>query len=260
MAPFVHIEIPQFQQLLVILIRVAGILAAMPVLTGRSIPAHVKVALVVVIGLVLVPVVQVPSLPQEPAGLTVGLLTELLVGLVIGIGLRLLFVGIELAGDIMGTQMGFGMVQLLDPTAGHQMPLMSHFQVLLGSLVFLSLNGHFMVVEALASSFDLVVPFTAVLSDELVEEVLRLFQGMFVVALKLAAPVLVTALLINLGLAMMGRTVTQLNVFLMSQPLTIAAGLLAIGAALPFMFGLYETEFVRVGETVRGMMAGLGRG
>jgi len=255
-----QIALPQFQSLLVILVRVGGIVAAMPILGSRSIPPHVKVGFVLAFGLALVPVVPVAPLPEEPLRMAAGLGSEFLVGLVIGMGLRILFTGIELAGDMMSVQMGLGVVQLLDPATSHQMPLVSNMQSILASLIFLSLNAHFLVVQAVAASFDLVAPFGGNLSADLVEDVIRLTQGMFLTALKLAAPVMVTMLLINLAMAVMGRTVAQMNVFLLSQPVTIIAGFLILGLALPFTADLYKSEFIQLGDMLQSLLRMLGHG
>lgn len=260
MSDVVHIGIPQFQSLLVILVRISGILASMPVLGSKTIPVRVKTGFVLVLGLALFPIVRIPVLPQDPLLLGAGLTSEFLVGLVLGLGIRAVFAGIELAGELMGQQMGLGMVHLLDPLASQQVPLISHFQTVLASLVFVSLNAHFMVVRAVANSFDLIAPFGASLSASLAEDVVRILQGLFVIALKLAAPVMTTILLINLAMGVLGRTVPQMNVFILSHPLTIAAGLLVMGASLPFSIGLYETEFIRLEETIDGLMRMLGHG
>ncbi len=260
MTNVVHIGLPYFQSLLVILVRIGGIMATFPVLGSGTIPVRIKAGLTLVLGSVLLPIVRVPAPPHDPLLMGVGLGAEFLVGLVLGLGIRVVFSGIELAGELMGTQMGLGVVQLLDPMTAHQTPLVSNFQTILASLVFVSLNVHFMVVRAVANSFDLVAPFGASLSEPLVEDVIRIVQGLFVIALKLAAPVMVTMLLINLAMAILGRTVSQLNVFILSYPITIAAGLLVMGAALPFSVGLYESEFVRLEDTMEGIMRMLGHG
>jgi flagellar biosynthesis protein FliR len=255
-----HIALPQFQSLLVILIRIGGIVAAMPILGSRSIPPQIKIGFLLAFALALLPVVHVTPLPEDPLRMAVGLGAEFLVGLVIGLGLRILFAGIELAGDMMSVQMGLGVVQLLDPATSQQMPLLSNMQSILASMIFLSLNAHFIVVQAVASSFDLVAPFGAGVTADLVQDVIRLTQGIFLIALKLAAPVMVTILLINLAMAVMGRTVAQMNVFLLSQPVTIIAGFLVIGAALPFTLSLYEAEFIRLGDLLQGLLRMLGHG
>lgn len=260
MTNFVLYAIPQFQALLTILVRVSGILAAFPVLGSRVVPLQIKVGLVLTIGLVLMPIVKTPLMPEDPYLAGVGLASEFIIGLALGLAARILFTGIELAGEVMGQQMGLGVVQLFDPTSQSQVPLISHFQTLLASLVFLSINAHFMVVEAIAASFELVPPFAATLSASLAEDVLRYSQGMFVLALKLSAPVMATMLLINLLMAILGRTVSQLNVFVLSFPITIMVGFLIMGAAMPLTIGVYQEEFRNLGGVLGKIMELLGKG
>jgi flagellar biosynthetic protein FliR len=260
MTNFVLYAIPQFQTLLTILVRVAGIFAAFPVLGSRVVPVQVKVGLVITIGLILMPIVKVPMIPDDPYLTAAGLMSEFVIGMALGLASRILFGGIELAGEVVGHQMGLAVVQLFDPTAQAQVPLISHFQTLLASLVFLSMNAHFIVVEAIANSFDLVPPFGAGLSASLAEDVLRYSQGMFVLALKIAAPIMATMLLINLLMAILGRTVSQLNVFILSFPITITIGFLVMGVAMPFTIGLYQSEFQNLEGTLSRMLAILGGG
>ena len=258
MTSFVLYAIPQFQTLLTVLIRVAGILAAFPVLGSRAVPGQVKIGLVLTIGLILLPIVKVPMIPNDPYLTGVGLVAEFVIGMALGLASRIVFGGIELAGEVVGHQMGLAVVQLFDPTAQSQVPLISHFQTLLASLVFLSINAHFIVVEAIAKSFDLVPPFGAGLSASLAEDVLRYSQGMFVLALKIAAPIMATLLLINLLMAILGRTVSQLNVFIMSFPITITIGFLVMGASMPLTLGLYESEFQNLAGVFTKVLTSLG--
>jgi flagellar biosynthetic protein FliR len=192
--------------------------------------------------------------------MTAGLASELLIGLVIGLAVRLLFAAFEVAGDLLGIQIGFGAVQLLDPMTAQHSSLVSEYFRIIASLVFLSLNAHMIVVAAIVSSYDAIPPFGARLSPALGEEVLQLSQHMFLVALQLAAPVLVALILINLLLAMLGRAVAQINVFVLSFPITIAGGLLVLGLALPFTVSLLEREFIGLHDTIERLVRILGHG
>jgi flagellar biosynthetic protein FliR len=157
-------------------------------------------------------------------------------------------------------QIGFGAVQLLDPMTSQHSSLISEYFRIIASMVFLSLNAHMIIVAAIVSSYDTIPPFGARLSPALGEEVLQLSQHMFMVALKLAAPVLVAMVLINLLLAMLGRAVVQINVFVLSFPLTIAGGLLVLGLALPYTVSLFEREFMGLHDTIERLMRILGHG
>jgi flagellar biosynthetic protein FliR len=110
------------------------------------------------------------------------------------------------------------------------------------------------------SSYETIPPFGARLSPDVGEEVLQLSQHMFVVALQLAAPVLVVMILINILLAMLGRAVVQINVFVLSFPITILGGLLVLGLALPYTVSLFEREFIGLHDTIERLMRILGHG
>jgi flagellar biosynthetic protein FliR len=252
--------VPHFQAYTVLLVRIAGLVSAFPILNSRSIPMTVKTALVAVLGLALAPVVPLPPLPDDAAMIAAGIVTEFLIGMVIGLTVRLLFSGFEVAGELVGSQMGFSMVQMLDPSAHHQTPLMGQFHLITASLLFLSVNAHLMIVRAIGVSYDLVPPFGASLSHDLAIDVIRLAQDMLLVALKLAAPVFCTILIVNVSMAMLGRAVVQMNVFVLSFPLTIGAGLFVMGLALPYSVNLFEGEFVKLIESIVGLLQRLGRG
>jgi flagellar biosynthesis protein FliR len=260
MAPSLHLLLPEFQSFLVLVSRIGGIVAAFPMLGGRTVPAQIKIALVVILGIALTPLIRLPPLSQDSIEMTAGLASELLIGLVIGLAVRLLFAAFEVAGDLLGIQIGFGAVQLLDPMTAQHSSLVSEYFRIIASLVFLSLNAHMIVVAAIVSSYDAIPPFGARLSPALGEEVLQLSQHMFLVALQLAAPVLVALILINLLLAMLGRAVAQINVFVLSFPITIAGGLLVLGLALPFTVSLLEREFIGLHDTIERLVRILGHG
>jgi len=254
------IAIPHFQSALVVVFRTAGIFAALPVLGSRTIPMQLKTGVVLLLGLVLAPLLPPLHLPADPLLLAVGMVNEVVIGLVIGLAVRLFFTSLELAGDLMGSQMGFSVAQLIDPMTAHQTPLVASLQTVLASLTFLALNAQYLVVRSVATSFDTIAPFTGHLSAGLAEDVLLLTQQVFIVALKLAAPVLATVLVVNVLMAILGRTVPQLNVFVMSFPVTIACGLAVMALALPYSIGLFESEFVRLDGTLQGLLNMLGHG
>ncbi len=260
MSQSIQVAIPHFQSALIVMFRVAGMLAALPVLGSRVMPLQIKVGLVIMLGLVLTPFLPPMAIPQNILLLGAGIANEVMIGLIIGLAVRLFFAALELAGELMGIQMGFSVAHLIDPHTFQQTPLVGSYQTILASLTFLSLNAHYLVVRAVATSFDIIPPFRAYLSAGLADDILHLAQHMFVVAMKLAAPVLATILIINVMMGILGRTVTQLNVFIMSFPLTIAAGLFVMGLALPYSIDLYESEFIRLDETLQGLLRMLGHG
>ena len=256
----IHMLLPEFQAFLVLISRIGGLLAALPILSGRTVPMKVKLALILVLGVVLSPVIHLPSMSYDPVILAAGLVSEMAIGLTIGLAVRLFFGALEFAGEMIGIQMGFGIAQLFDPMTSIQTPMMAQYFTLVASLVFLSLNAHVLVVATIVSSYDAIPAFGTTLPSGLGDEVLRLSQHMFTIGFKLAAPVLITILLINILLAILGRAVSQINVFVLSFPITIAGGLMVLGMSMPFMVELLAREIERLHLTIDALMKVLGHG
>jgi len=106
-AQTLHLALPQFQSFSILLVRIAGIISVFPILNTLTIPMPVKAGLVTMLGLVLAPIIQLPSFPNDPALVVAGIGSEFLIGLTIGLAVRLLFSGFQVAGELVGTQMGF---------------------------------------------------------------------------------------------------------------------------------------------------------
>jgi flagellar biosynthetic protein FliR len=259
-AQTLHLALPQFHTFSILLVRIAGLISVFPILNTRTIPTPVKAGLVTMLGLVLAPMIQLPNLPSDPVTVVAGITSEFLIGLTIGLAVRLLFSGFQIAGELIGTQMGFSAIQLLDPMSHQNTPLVAQFQLTLGSLVFLSLNAHLLVVHAIGMSFELVPPFGARLSDSIAGDIIQLAQNMLGVALKLAAPMFATLLIVNAILAILGRAVPQMNIFALSFPITIGAGLISMSLAMPFTLALFEQEFTTLVETILALLKALGHG
>jgi flagellar biosynthetic protein FliR len=255
-----QILLPEFQAFLVLVSRIGGLVAALPVLSGRAVPLKVKVALILSLGVLLAPLVRLPVAPYDPVALAAGLVSEMTIGLAIGLTVRMFFSALEIAGEMVGVQMGFGVVQLFDPATALQTSIIGHYFTLLASLVFLSLNGHMFLVATILSSYEAIPAFGASLPGGMGDDVLRLSQHMFVVATKLAAPVLVFILLINILLAILGRAVIQINVFVLSFPVTIAGGLAVLGLSIPFVVELLIREIERLQLTIDQLLKALGHG
>jgi flagellar biosynthesis protein FliR len=256
----IHILLPQVEAFLVLVSRIGGILAALPVFSGRTIPAKVKLGLVLVLSLMLAPVIPLPTLSLDPMVLAGGLLSEMTIGVTIGLAVRLVFGALEVAGELLGIQMGFGAVHLFDPTTSHQTPMVAQLLTMLASLVFLSLNAHLFAMATIIQSYEAIPAFGAHLSSHLGEEILMLSQRMFTIGLKLAAPVLITILLINVLLALLGRAVPQVNVFILSFPVTIAGGLIVLSLGMPFTVSLIGSQFEELQLTIEALLRSLGRG
>jgi flagellar biosynthetic protein FliR len=180
----------------------------------------------------------------------IGAVSEVLLGISIGMVVNLIFVGMQMAGQISGYQMGLAIARVMDPSAGQQVPLLSQFFQLFAFLMFLTLNAHHWFLRALADSFELVRPFGFRLSGSLIEQLMDVAGNTFVIAIKVGAPVIAVLMLTSIAFGLIARTVPQMNVLFVAMPLKIMVGLIFIGFSLPYLSSFLRTVFSGLGHTI----------
>ncbi len=227
--------------------RVSGIILFLPILSSKNVPWQSKMLLVLLTTLLIGPFVPKPKPLNEFGEIFRLFLKEFALGLFIGFITRLLFGAIEMAGQIMGFGMGFGLSEILDPTGETQLPLLGTFFALFGIMIFFCADGPYWYIKALHESFCIISPegaeFLKASRDLLVRGSL-----LYEIALKVASPLLALNLLLYLGLAVMGRAFPQLNIFLISLPLQVGVGLLGMGIVLPYLGAFLGRLFGHLGE------------
>jgi flagellar biosynthesis protein FliR len=218
------------------LVRVLALFAVAPLLSHRAVPARIKVALAVGIALVLAPTLPTPPITDALSGAGIALLVQnILVGLMLGFAVRLVFAALELAGELIGLQMGLSFAGFFNPASGMTQNAIGSFMSLLALLMFIAIDGHLMLLHALAESFRL-FPLTGGGALPLaLDDLVRLGSGMFAIALSLALPFLAVMLLTNVVLGVLARVAPQLNVFAIGFPMTILVGLATLMLMLPYI-------------------------
>lgn len=218
-----------------ILIRTAAILMSAPFFGVKGIPHIAKIGLSMIIAVLLLPVVKPVDIPLSLIAWVPAVFSEVLIGAAIGFTARIAMAGIELGGQIVGFQMGFGIVNIIDPHSNSQISIIASFKGLVALLLFFIMNAHHYFISAIAASLAIVPPFGAIVSGGMMETVVSLSGGMFVTAIKLAAPVMLALLFANVAMGVIARTVPQINIFMMGFPVTIAVGLLVLGISMPLV-------------------------
>lgn len=221
---------------LLIFARVSGILLIAPFYGSMNIPAQVKIGLGALVSLILLNIVKVPQggLPHEMLPYLLGVASEMLVGFVIGFISYLVFISIQIAGQALDMQMGFGIVNVIDPQFGMPVPLIGNFKYILAILIYLVSNAHYFTLAALFKSFQS-IPLTGFsYTGSVAEGLFQMFNGMFLTAIKISLPVMAILIVTEVVMGLLSRTVPQMNIFMVGIPLKIAVGIFAIIIALPF--------------------------
>lgn len=227
------------------LIRVSIVLFLMPFFGGNSIPKTVKAALALVLTLALWPQLSFPG-EMMPTGL--GILTmilgEFILGLVLGMIVNILFAAVQLGGQIIGFQMGFAMVNVVDPITGTSNAVTAHFLYMCTMLTFLVLNGHLYLLQAMGMSFEYVPPGGLLLNASMAEHLFKFSGLMFSLAVRIAAPIMAALFLVDLALALIGRAAPQMHVLILGFPIKITVGFFILGFILSIMT-VYVNDFIR---------------
>lgn len=238
-------DISNFESLLLGLIRTGTAMMLMPVFGYSTIPAHIKISLALIIALVVTPIASQHVSPLPPGVLPVAAaaISEVMVGLLFGLVTILMLAGASLAGTVIGTQMGFGIANTIDPTMGGQASLVGQIQYMVALIVMILLDVHHRLIEALVHSFRIIPLGGAVFPPEMALGYGRLSAEVLVIGVKIAAPVMAMLLMTQVALGFVSRVMPRMNVFIVGFPLKIGVGLLGLAISWPLFIYVISKSF-----------------
>lgn len=218
----------------------------------------VRVRLVVSVALTVVVMPSLPPLPEVAmfsfSGFLVAL-QQVLIGLAGGFILQLVFAAVVFGGQGIAYSMGLGFAALVDPQNGQQVPIVAQFYVITGTLIFLAVDGHLLLIQMLLDSFRSLPIATVGLRSSDLWAVIAWSSRVFAGGLLLALPVIVSLLFVNIGFGVATRAAPQLNIFSVGFPVTLLLGLLLIWGTLPNLFdhfnGLLLDAYQLLGQVLR---------
>ncbi len=229
------------QQYLLPLFRIAALFMVMPIIGSRTVTARVRLALALLVTLIVV-----PMLPPLPVVKSLSLVTflivlqEVAIGVMTGFVFQIVFQVFVLSGQFMAMKMGLGFASMNDPTNGVQTTVLSQFFLMLVTVVFVSLDGHVVLINLLVESFTTLPPGVWVLSADMFMQVVELSSWMFSAALVFALPILTSLLFVNISFGVMSRAAPQLNIFAVGFPFTLVMGLILIWIGLSNFLPAFE--------------------
>jgi flagellar biosynthetic protein FliR len=207
--------------------RVLGIMVFAPFYNSSTIPAQVKLLAALVLAWTLFPLVPQP-VAAAGAGLPALLVSvsgEFLVGMVLGLAASFLFAGLQLAGQIVGFQLGFSIVNVIDPQTEVQTSVMSILYNFIGLIFFLMIDGHHWFFVAVSRSFNFLPAGGVHLHGALVEQIVRMSSQVFVAGLQIAGPVLAATIIADVVMGIIGRAAPQINILIVGMPVKTLVGL-----------------------------------
>lgn len=217
-------------------LRVLGLFTTSPIFSSRAFPIRARVGLAFMVALCAQ-----ATLPPQPAiGLNdvagIGTLVQQVgIGMTIGFAVRLIFATIELAGELVGLQMGLNFAAFFDPMSNAQVSAVSRFFGNIAVLLFIAVNGHLTVLMAVIRSFDAFPVDGSILQALARLRMHELGADLFASALWIALPMIGLLLFVNLVLGVISRVAPQMNIYAIGFPVTLTTGLAGIALVLPMM-------------------------
>jgi flagellar biosynthetic protein FliR len=232
---------------------------SIPMLNATSVPVLFRLGLNLAASLLIFPLLALPPLTAavDLIPLCVAAGGEVLIGILAGLAIRLIFEGVQLAGELAGYQMGLAIAEVLDPATEDQVAILAQFTSLLATVIFLVLNGHHWFIRTLVESYQLIPPAGFHVNGPVLERLVRLTAEMFVIGLKAGAPVIVALLLGTVAFGLVARAVPQMNIFVVSMPLNIGVGLVFFGLSLPHLAGYLGHLFGGVARNAVALLKAL---
>lgn len=244
--------------LVLTMMRVSIVMFMLPIFSTNNIPVTVKAAMTIVFTLGVWPHLSLSGaiMPDHPFDIALMLLGEVVIGLVLGMAINFLFMGIQSGGELLGFQMGFTMINFADPLTGNNTGIAAFFLWMASLLTFLAFDGHLYMIKGFAASFSILPPGALYIGENILWEILALSAQVFVLALKIAAPVMVALFMVEVALGLVARTSPQIHIMEFGFPIKIGVGFFFLGLLLIIMANQVET-FIR---GMDAMMSNLMRG
>lgn len=222
-----------------VLLRITSFMVAAAVYGSANISLPIKILLSIVISLVTFKVVATNEvlvrINSNENFLILMCFREVVIGLLLGLLTRFFFFALSMAGEMVSVTMGLGQAQIFNPMMGSMGNAVEQFYVIIGTLIYLCLNGHHYLLEAVVQSFTTSPIGLAEIHVSAFAEVVAKVQQYFVFGIKIAAPILISMMIVQIGMALLSRVVPQINVLMTQASITAILGVIIIIISLPLL-------------------------
>jgi flagellar biosynthetic protein FliR len=241
------IEIPLMtiiSGLLTIGVRLTGLMLFAPFFGSSVIPARIKAVFVLALTCLLFPAVGKQIAPASLSEWPSLIFTEFLIGIGMGIATNVVFEAAQLAGQVLGIQMGYSLVNILDPQTQVDTPVVAMFYQSIVMLLFLQMDVHYWLLRAVGNSYRYVPPGTAHLNGLYTLAILKTVGQVFALGVQIAAPVLCATLAADIILGLLGKASPQMPLMLLGPAIKSLLGIFILIATLKYWPDLFHRFFV----------------
>jgi flagellar biosynthetic protein FliR len=221
------------------------------------VPTRIKIITTFAISMVVLPLL--PPVPEVEALSLPGLyisVQQILIGFAMGFTLQLVFGALMIAGEVIAMSMGLGFASMIDPNNGVSVPVIAQLLVIVGTLLFLALGGHLMLIQLVVNSFQSLPIAPTGIERESFWAIASWGSQMFIGAIWVAIPAIISMLVVTLALGVMTRAAPQLNIFSVGFPITMFLGFIIIMLILPGIlprFNQMMLEAMQLSQSIAGL-------
>ncbi|MBN2079389.1 MAG: flagellar type III secretion system protein FliR [Spirochaetes bacterium] len=239
-----------FQVFLLIMMRMNAMVIIAPFFSSDVIPFRIKALISFLVSLVIFPMVAAKGyrIPGDMGGYFLLVLQEVAIGLFIGFLVSVIFAAFQLSGQFFAVQIGFGINEVLDPIGQVSVPLVGQFKNIIGLLVLLAMNGHHLMLQGVYRSYELapIMSTKSAFLGGLLKYLLHAFSGMFVVALKIAIPIVAIVFVVTVSLGILAKVAPQMNIMMLGFPFKIAVSFIVMLVITPMIVKIMWVSLERV--------------
>lgn len=247
----------QFETLLLAFIRTSTMLFVFPVFSAQQIPLMVRIGLAGFISFVLYHSLPLAAPIPDMGALVAAVVSQIVLGLIVGFVAYLVFMGVQFAGEIIDIQIGFAVANIINPTTQQQVTVIGELELTLATLVFLISNSHLLMLQGIGGSFHLVpLPYIN-LDPSVAGNVVIFLEQAFLIVFQIAAPAAVSLFIVNIALGLMARVAPQMNVFVVGFPLQIGIGLLMLAVSVPLLVAVVPNLLNDTAQHMDTVMRGM---
>ncbi|NOZ52285.1 MAG: flagellar biosynthetic protein FliR [Gammaproteobacteria bacterium] len=239
------------------LTRIAALFAVAPIFSSRNVPPKIKIGFAVVLTLVIAPTIpKAPAVDMLSGGMLLITLQQILIGLAMGLSMKMVFGMFVIGGQVVAYQMGLGFSQMVDPQTGLQVPVISQFYIVVLTLIFLAIDGHLIMIEVVAESFTSMPIAVNGISMDSMWRLVNWGSQMYLGGVKIALPAIAAILLINLTFGVVTRSAPQFNIFSVGFPITMVLGFFIIMATFSTMLPQIIAQISNAFELMKSIAVG----
>jgi len=227
--------------------RIASFFVVVPVFSARNVPAQFKIGLAFFVTLIAFSVAGASTPVAFDSFYLLSVIREILVGICLGFVAYLFFTVMQIAGSFMDIQVGFGIANVIDPMTGASSPVIGNLKYMIAMLLFLSLNGHHLLLKAIMESYEWIPLsndlFARMYGGQISEFILKSFTTIFALSFQIASPFIVALFLTDIGLGFLTRVAPQFNVFVIGVPLKMLVGFMLLLLLFPAYHDVFRDVF-----------------